>query len=495
MKVVVTLDDISPLISYHGDWRAGSSASDDKAGLYSNNGTFSVTQSNNASATLNFVGTNVTVYGSKRFNHNVFTTTLDGGAPVSATGHPNGDDEFQVPLYASPALVHESHTLVIQDASTDSTQPFLDIDFVIIETQVDGDSTAVIEDGASYWIYDPADAWSTNFPKLSGFSSGTGHSTSHPGASASLTFSGSAIDLYGLVCDTCGAYWVSLDGGAPQTFSAVNQAWTRPQQMLYMARGLSDGNHTLKVTNLGYPAQGSLNIDFVTIYGTQPRGLAVHAVNATGSDAQRTGSFSKPMATAGTIVAAVLIPIFIILLGLILLLWQRRRRGWPFNTPRVDESLSPYPRTVTPVQQCPPLCPPLVIPGHHQQQEQQPAAHPYAASSVVSGGQPISIYPVRSAPSGYPSTAYAPSEYPATTVPSVYPATEAGPESSGTSPTAAPRAGPGSTVSYPFTGFGSGASSGDRSPGDRDGLPEYRESPSTPQRAMWQQRKSSGVLI
>lgn len=73
MKVQVTLDDISPLISYHGDWRAGSSKDDSEASLYSDGGTFSVTQSNDAYATVNFIGTNITVFGSKRGNHSAPT--------------------------------------------------------------------------------------------------------------------------------------------------------------------------------------------------------------------------------------------------------------------------------------------------------------------------------------------------------------------------------------------------------------------------------------
>lgn len=46
------------------------------------------------------------------------------------SGHPAGDDEFQVVLYTSPVLSDGSHQLVIQDASTDASQPFMDIDFV-----------------------------------------------------------------------------------------------------------------------------------------------------------------------------------------------------------------------------------------------------------------------------------------------------------------------------------------------------------------------------
>lgn len=282
-------------------------------------------------------------------------------------------------------------------------------------------------------------------------------------------------------------YWVTLDDGTPQAYSALNAVWTKPQTLLYMARGLSDGNHTMKVTNLGYPAQTALNLDYATVYGAQPK-CAPCAIDADVSLMQRAEASPCTLSTrrmmteaqtqtlavpgalramfsvvhrltpsspdAGTIVAAVLIPIFIIIWGLLLLLLQRRRRGWPFNTPRLDETLTPYPNATAPMQQQHHF-PPLHIPGHAVQPHAGP--HPFAAPSVMGG---------------YAHSA--PSCHPATTAPSAYPTTEAG----------APRAG----GAYPFAGISS-RSGGEHSQSN-EGLPEYREAPTTPQRELWAAKRS-----
>lgn len=90
-------------------------------------------------------------------------------------------------------------------------------------------------------------------------------STSSAQATATLKFTGSAVDLYGLVCSTCGEYWVSVDGATPVTLNAYNNAWTKPQTLMYMARNLVEGPHTITLTNLAATNGNMLNVDYAVV--------------------------------------------------------------------------------------------------------------------------------------------------------------------------------------------------------------------------------------
>lgn len=102
-----------------------------KSCRYSDGGTFTLTQSNDATATVRFNGTGVTVFGSKRGNHNLFTTTLDGDVRTG-NGQDTQAETFNQTLFASSVLSNADHTLVIRDASTntDPGQSYFDIDYV-----------------------------------------------------------------------------------------------------------------------------------------------------------------------------------------------------------------------------------------------------------------------------------------------------------------------------------------------------------------------------
>ncbi len=73
------------------------------------------------------------------------------------------------------------------------------------------------------------------------------HGSNVAGASVSLTFKGSAISVIGLKDTALGTFTVSIDNGTAVTVSSY-AAVRAPQQMLFSQTGLTDANHTIKLT-------------------------------------------------------------------------------------------------------------------------------------------------------------------------------------------------------------------------------------------------------
>lgn len=96
---------------------------------YSNNGTFTLTTTYGASASLTFNGTAVWIYGAKRSNHGPYNITLDGRV-YRDDGFYAGQ-LFQQVLFSAVGLdATKPHTVSIVNSRTDATKPYLDIDSV-----------------------------------------------------------------------------------------------------------------------------------------------------------------------------------------------------------------------------------------------------------------------------------------------------------------------------------------------------------------------------
>ncbi|EJD42534.1 hypothetical protein AURDEDRAFT_138190 [Auricularia subglabra TFB-10046 SS5] len=174
-KLSVRIDDVCPLIQYSGAWRPGSQVNDPDHASYSDGGTFTITQSNQAYATINFNGTRIEVYGAKRGNHNLYTTTLDG-VTKTANGVSSNGEKFGQTLFDSGNMSDGPHTLIVRDASTNSDPNFsyFDIDYVIIETEMEGGRSVQLDDSDAAFTYSPTQAWDASEPSVTGFSGGTG---------------------------------------------------------------------------------------------------------------------------------------------------------------------------------------------------------------------------------------------------------------------------------------------------------------------------------
>jgi len=314
-KVNVTLDNVSPLINYSppGACRDGSS-SDPSWRWYDNNGTFTLTTTFGASASLTFNGTAVWIYGAKRDNHAPFNTTLDGKSYYD-TGF-SSKNLFQQVLFPGLELSNAiSHNVSIADSVTNPEFPYLDIDSIVYEVEVpDGSDQISQQDTAAAFDFTPKTAWSTNPGSVSKYSGGTGHVTTSADAYVVYSFEGSHVEIYGAVGPNGGAYTVQVDNGAPATFNGTKNA-LHTQTLLFQYNGNSPGNHIVKVSNTPFSGQ-TLSIDYATIYRLSSDGSG--------------GSGSLSGGAIGGIVIGVCAGLLLILACAFL--WYRNRRPKPIST-------------------------------------------------------------------------------------------------------------------------------------------------------------------
>ena len=77
-----------------------------------------------STATINFNGTGISIFGAKRANHGLYKVNLDGQDQEQRNG--SDKDTFQFALWDTKGLSQGFHTAVI----TNLEDKFLDIDFV-----------------------------------------------------------------------------------------------------------------------------------------------------------------------------------------------------------------------------------------------------------------------------------------------------------------------------------------------------------------------------
>ncbi|KAJ6597567.1 hypothetical protein DFH09DRAFT_82528 [Mycena vulgaris] len=260
-----TIDDVSPMIAYSGAWSAGDKATDPLATRYSNGGTFTLCTTTGSSAKFSFSGTQVWIFGAKRGNHGLYSVDMDGKT-TQYDGF-SANDTF-TSLFDSGSLKQGQHTVVITNTMNDTKRPYLDIDYITWSTDLATDSKNItLEDSTSQFSYQPSNTWKTDLPsEMSGFQGSSGHLTQEKDASATLSFSGDNVALFGAVGPALGPYGIKVDGGALVTFNATKQNYAA-QIALYRADNLGAGDHTLQVINQPTSTGQGLAIDFALVAG------------------------------------------------------------------------------------------------------------------------------------------------------------------------------------------------------------------------------------
>lgn len=244
----VTVPDVSPLIVYNG-WWSDSSHADGEWNKYVD-GTFHATNVYGASASLAFNGSGIYVFGAKRLNHDQYSVTLDGktttGNGFSAT------DIFDQLLFSATDLdSSKEHQIIIQNAYDMSEQHWLDVDYIEVTV---GDNNATSRMVDTVWDNNhPRIQYSTDWapsPDNIDFYYGkTIQRTSTQGSSATITFTGNTISVYGTTAADHGLFSVSLDHGPPLIMNGTAPE-TRYQTLLYYAGGLTSAEHILTLTNV-----------------------------------------------------------------------------------------------------------------------------------------------------------------------------------------------------------------------------------------------------
>ncbi|KAJ7230464.1 hypothetical protein GGX14DRAFT_692174 [Mycena pura] len=329
-KLNVTIDDSSPLITYQGDWTQNATLSD------AYRGTYSYTESQNASATVVFMGNWIAVNGSRNPSHGNYKVTLDGMS-YQFNGWASEDTPFTESLFTSPALRDGNHTLIISNDGWTT----LDIDSISWSCNLGPHNASnssllnvTTDDSAPAFTWLPQGSWNMN-PNLTSFSESTGHSTSQVNASVNYTFSGNrdAVSIYGTTGPGNSRYSVSRADQPRKEFTA-NRSISSSQVLLYFGQNFGPGmNHTVTLVN---ETPGLLQIDYAV----------VHTANVSRALSQPSSSQSSPSPTGTPILPADLPPhkgisagaiaaagsiaalIFVLLLVAVWLLLRRNKTLW-----------------------------------------------------------------------------------------------------------------------------------------------------------------------
>jgi hypothetical protein len=148
---VLIIDDRDPNISYYGEWKIEEAIS----GSMEYNNTLHQSNANGQSLSYTFRGTNITVYGTldtvtKNWLPGV-EFRVDGSMPkpINETGSLTWSLDGTVshqPLWTSPMLSLDTHTITINITDTSSNGPYFYFDFFTVDTGADSASGYVIVD-------------------------------------------------------------------------------------------------------------------------------------------------------------------------------------------------------------------------------------------------------------------------------------------------------------------------------------------------------------
>ncbi|KAI4527471.1 hypothetical protein K525DRAFT_264179 [Schizophyllum commune Loenen D] len=262
-----TVNDNSPTIYYtpSGGWSTGSKTLDSEALSYSDGGTFTVTQTAGTRASFTFNGTNVYVYGAKRFNHGAYSVELDG---IKNNYNGSSDEElFQQLLFSSgPLEGNGPHTLYLQcDGSGD--YGWLDLDYITWTVDLGDDITSQVTIPDSHSNFSYTGPWSTT-DAGGRYEGGTAHLAVDGNSYVTFEFSGESVGMYGAVGLAYGRYTVQLDGGNIEGYDA-SKKYTETQALLYHANNIGGGTHKLVLANA--PAQNSPQTSILIDYAVVSR--------------------------------------------------------------------------------------------------------------------------------------------------------------------------------------------------------------------------------
>ncbi|TFK23061.1 hypothetical protein FA15DRAFT_695318 [Coprinopsis marcescibilis] len=316
---LAVVEDSAPFLTYTGTWRAGHSFRDDNTTRFSDSSYAESTVTGSAMS-FEFYGNYAAVHGARRPNHGFFEGLVDGQIIVRENAFlPGPERQFQTVLF-SANVSKGFHTIEIRNAE----DKVRDVDFVSWQASVGGDDEPLIvnmiQDSHPGFFYEPAGAWTTQFPQVQTFSGGSGHGTAQVEAAVSLTFNGDAVAIYGPSGPNCAQlYQVQVDNRPVKTFTALRDEF-RSKQLMYYGANLGRGNHLLKIT-LEASSQPNqfLAIDYAEIYSTPSLGASY---TASGALVAATSTSPQIGLLVGLIITAILSALALSTLGYLFYLYK-----------------------------------------------------------------------------------------------------------------------------------------------------------------------------
>lgn len=338
-----TIDDTSPYLLYFpysdgsisSGWQTWYSVSQFNTGVgqVGQGDSYHLTSLSNASVTLQFMGTGISLFG---FSNSSFDVAIDNGTHTTFNAPVTSDSL----LYSNFNLTNELHSLTLraQPSPTTNTTQMLGFDFAIASIPLSSDenppSPLFFDNSNTAVQYNGSWTAVTQNGVPNGTVSAPFRKTTEVGASVSLSFSGaSAVVVKGPVSSESGLYSVSLDGNTT-SFNGTS-SWLVPDSLLYYRAGLDPtSNHELTVTNLG----SGLCLNSVTVFMQELRNAP--PANSTETSRTQASQSSK----FGTILGPILGFLVVALLFISILLWRRRRAGQSIHTTASEQG---HPRRFT----------------------------------------------------------------------------------------------------------------------------------------------------
>ncbi|KAJ7462952.1 hypothetical protein FB451DRAFT_1266410 [Mycena latifolia] len=280
-------------------------------------GTFTSCAGDDCTATIAFTGTEIHVMGAYRLNSGPYKVTLDD-VPFGPFTPVVPPEQFKIPLFNKTDLPAGAHSMTITNmASTNSSQTTMDLDSVWWTTEINSLKYLRIQDDAPAFSYEPASAWNTDVIDLNlpNFDDGTGHATTLFDATATLTFMGDRVALYGALGAQGGPYTVQVDDGRPLHFNSqtlIANSNYLAAQMIFYVDSLSPGTHTVTVSAKATSATQGLTIDYAIVDGT---------VNSTPTSKPSTLSHA---ALSGIIAAGTVVGLCALAAIFYVIYWRRR---------------------------------------------------------------------------------------------------------------------------------------------------------------------------
>ena len=263
-QALARVEETNPSVSYTVGWTQG-----DTSGSWSG-GTAAVSTAPGAQAAFAFTGPSVSWIGGRTPQTGIARVFLDG-VFVTEVDTYSKTREVRVPMFAATGLADASHTFTIevtgrQNAAAGGALVIVDafdVPAAPISRLQETDpsvtySAGWVQDNQIVTLIPSITQGFTQGISLRSWSAGAARLSTTPGAQATFTFTGTAIDWIGARGNQSGIARVFLDGAfvtEVDLYSPTEQI----QAAVFTAAGLADTSHTLMIEGTGRQNAASQN--------------------------------------------------------------------------------------------------------------------------------------------------------------------------------------------------------------------------------------------
>jgi hypothetical protein len=227
----VTTNDSSSQITYQGTWTV---ASNRGAGDFSDDVHW--TNTTGSSALFSFTGTDIDLIGPLQSGSGSASITIDGVDKGTVSENNSGSYAPQQTIFSIGGLSNGTHTLV---ATKTGPGTYFQVDAFRTVAETNDDNQSIAYQGH----------WATSAGRGAGDYQNDVHYSSTVGDTATITFSGTSMELRAPTYNGYATGTVSIDG---TSYGAISEAGTSsytPQQVIFSVSGLAAGSHTLVMTS------------------------------------------------------------------------------------------------------------------------------------------------------------------------------------------------------------------------------------------------------